>query len=46
MKMLHNVLEFFKNLPAKNCSECGQQMDEQHECYGNKCDKCMGISEL
>ncbi|RLQ97275.1 protein YhfH [Falsibacillus albus] len=44
--MLHNVVEFFKNLPAKHCSECGEQINEQHECYGNKCDKCMGVNEL
>ncbi|PLR97718.1 protein YhfH [Bacillus sp. T33-2] len=39
--MLDNVVEFFRNLPAKNCVECGEQIKEQHECYGNKCDSCL-----
>ncbi len=38
--MLINVIEFFKNLPAKKCVDCGDNIEEQHECYGNKCDKC------
>ena len=38
--MLINVIEFFKNLPAKKCATCGEEIVEQHECYGNKCDKC------
>lgn len=38
--MLENVIEFFKKLPPKSCTECGSHVDEQHECYGTKCDKC------
>ncbi|WP_069201769.1 protein YhfH [Bacillus niameyensis] len=38
--MIESILEFFKNLPPKKCSECGEAIVEQHECYGNKCDKC------
>ena len=38
--MLVNIIEFFKNLPAKTCVTCGEVIEEQHECYGNKCDKC------
>ncbi|MCJ8005946.1 protein YhfH [Lederbergia wuyishanensis] len=38
--MIENVIEFFKNLPAKKCTECGEKITEQHECYGTKCDKC------
>lgn len=38
--MIENVIEFFKNLPAKVCITCGKEIDEQHECYGNKCDSC------
>lgn len=38
--MLENVIEFFKNLPAKTCAECGKEIEEQHECYSNKCDEC------
>ncbi|WP_342513021.1 protein YhfH [Sporosarcina sp. FSL K6-1522] len=38
--MLENVIEFFKNLPDKVCITCGKKIEEQHECYGNKCDAC------
>ncbi|MET0960124.1 MAG: protein YhfH [Psychrobacillus psychrotolerans] len=38
--MLENVIEFFRNLPAKKCATCGDTIEEQHECYGNHCDKC------
>lgn len=38
--MLVNVIEFFKNLPAKECNTCGEEIAEQHECYNNTCDKC------
>lgn len=35
-----NVLEFFYNLPDKNCHECGQAIREKADCYGNICDEC------
>ena len=38
--MLENIVEFFKNLPAKVCIACGKEIEEQHECYGNQCDSC------
>lgn len=38
--MLENVIEFFKNLPPKKCTQCGEKIEEQHECYGTTCDKC------
>ncbi|MFJ7971897.1 protein YhfH [Psychrobacillus sp. NPDC096389] len=41
--MLENVLEFFRNLPKKNCATCGETIEEQHECYGNQCDKCNNL---
>ncbi|MFT4414816.1 protein YhfH [Fredinandcohnia humi] len=41
--MLVKSTEFFKNLPPKKCAECGNNIDEQHECYGNKCDNCNQI---
>ncbi|MBS4193594.1 protein YhfH [Lederbergia citri] len=41
--MLENVIDFFKNLPAKKCTECGEKIAEQHECYGTKCDQCSEI---
>ena len=39
--MIENVVEFFRNLPAKVCTDCGKAMSEQHECYGSKCDSCL-----
>ncbi|WP_110114359.1 protein YhfH [Bacillus sp. CGMCC 1.16541] len=41
--MLEKMTEFFKNLPTKKCMECGKDMEEQHECYGNKCDNCLDV---
>lgn len=41
--MLIKSSEFFKSLPAKKCIECGKEMNEQHECYGNKCNDCLLI---
>ncbi|RAK19500.1 YhfH-like protein [Anoxybacillus vitaminiphilus] len=41
--MLIKSSEFFKNLPPKKCIECGQEMEEQHECYGNKCNECLQV---
>ncbi|MBD8067623.1 protein YhfH [Bacillus sp. PS06] len=41
--MLIKSTEFFKNLPAKKCTDCGKEIAEQHECYGNTCDKCLQI---
>jgi hypothetical protein len=38
--MLENVIEFFRNLPEKQCATCGEKIEEQHECYGNQCDQC------
>jgi predicted nucleic acid-binding Zn ribbon protein len=41
--MLVKISEFFKNLPPKKCAECGKEIEEQHECYGNKCNDCLEI---
>ncbi|UOR13188.1 protein YhfH [Halobacillus amylolyticus] len=35
-----NVLEFFRNLPKKQCASCGNVIQEQADCYGNLCDEC------
>ncbi|HIS27919.1 MAG TPA: YhfH family protein [Candidatus Avamphibacillus intestinigallinarum] len=35
-----NVIEFFKTLPKKKCRHCGEEIEEQAECYGDYCDKC------
>lgn len=44
--MLENALEFFRNLPPKKCTDCGETIEEQHECYGNKCEKCQGVTTI
>lgn len=41
--MLENVVEFFKNLPEKHCTECGEKIEEQSECYANTCEKCNSL---
>ncbi|MEQ6377217.1 protein YhfH [Bacillaceae bacterium S4-13-58] len=35
-----SAIEFFKNLPRKKCSKCGNEMDEKADCYHNICDEC------
>ncbi|ANB60722.1 protein YhfH [Anoxybacteroides amylolyticum] len=42
--MLMKISEFFKNLPRKKCTDCGKEIEEQHECYGNKCNNCLGVT--
>lgn len=44
--MIQNIVEFFKNLPPKECVNCGNKIEEQHECYGNKCDSCLGVTDI
>lgn len=44
--MLGSIVDFFKNLPAKHCSNCGDTMDEQHDCYTDKCNTCLGLTDL
>ncbi|MFJ7745653.1 protein YhfH [Peribacillus sp. NPDC097295] len=39
--MIQSSVEFFKNLPQKQCMDCGKKIEEQHECYGNQCDHCL-----
>ncbi|HLR11958.1 MAG TPA: protein YhfH [Sporosarcina sp.] len=38
--MIENVVEFFKNLPAKLCKSCGNEMEEQFDCYTHTCEEC------
>ncbi|WP_226576803.1 protein YhfH [Halobacillus litoralis] len=35
-----NIVEFFRNLPKKHCSNCGNVIQEKADCYGNICDDC------
>ncbi|MBQ4841594.1 YhfH family protein [Bacillus safensis] len=44
--MLGKITEFFRNLPSKKCSKCGNDLMEQHECYGNECEECSQVSYL
>lgn len=37
---LISVIEFFRNLPPKQCTKCGHEIDEMHESYTNQCEKC------
>ncbi|THD16824.1 YhfH family protein [Anoxybacillus ayderensis] len=42
--MLEKMSEFYKKSPPKTCCECGKEMEEQHECYGNVCVHCLNVS--
>ena len=44
--MVKSIVEFFKNLPTKKCTECGNKIEEQADCYGNTCDHCLGLHDL
>lgn len=36
-----NPMEFFRNLPSKQCPECGDMVHEQAESYLMECDRCL-----
>lgn len=38
-------VEFFKSIPAKQCSECGAPVFEQAESYLMECDRCLSKNE-
>ena len=40
-----NPMEFFRSLPPKQCTECGEQIIEQAESYLLECDRCLSKSE-
>ncbi|GAA0471344.1 protein YhfH [Alkalibacillus silvisoli] len=42
--MLMSPVQFFRNLPKKQCVVCKQDMVEQADCYTNKCEKCNTIN--
>lgn len=44
--MVKSIVEFFRNLPVKKCTDCGKTIEEQADCYGNKCDHCLGMHDL
>ncbi|WP_082306886.1 protein YhfH [Bacillus sp. FJAT-27245] len=39
--MLVNPIEFFRNLPQKQCATCGSAIPEQAESYLCECDSCL-----
>ena len=43
IKMMN--LEFYRNLPKKECRECGCEIKEQHESYLYECEHCMRSQE-
>ena len=44
--MVKNIIEFFRNLPAKKCTKCGNEIEEQADCYGNTCNHCLDLHDL
>jgi hypothetical protein len=43
--MLMSPVEFFRTLQKKQCSECGQHMEEQAESYFMECEHCLAKKE-
>ena len=39
--MLQSSVDFFRNVPKKECCECGQIIEEQAESYLMECDYCL-----
>ncbi|WP_208590421.1 protein YhfH [Gracilibacillus suaedae] len=37
---MKSIVEFFRNIPRKKCSKCGNDIVEQADCYHNICDSC------
>ncbi|CAH0347243.1 MULTISPECIES: protein YhfH [unclassified Bacillus (in: firmicutes)] len=40
MQMI-SPIEFFRSLPPKQCTECGESIVEQAESYLMECDRCL-----
>ena len=40
-----NPMEFFRSLPPKQCSTCGDAVIEQAESYLSECDRCLSKHE-
>nr|WP_274379929.1 protein YhfH [Halalkalibacillus sediminis] len=36
-------MQFFRNLPKKLCTSCKKPMEEQADCYTNRCEKCSPV---
>lgn len=42
--MLIKMSDFYKELPCKKCESCNKEVEEQHECYINKCKECLKVN--
>jgi predicted Zn-ribbon and HTH transcriptional regulator len=40
-KRITNLTMFYKHLPPKICTDCGYEIEEQHESYMTKCERCL-----
>ncbi|MGJ7921562.1 protein YhfH [Neobacillus sp. LXY-4] len=43
--LMKSPVEFYRQLPYKVCSECGEHMTEQAESYLQECDRCLSKKE-
>ncbi|PRO64439.1 protein YhfH [Alkalicoccus urumqiensis] len=38
--MMMSSVEFFRSLPPKQCTKCGNVLNEMHESYVQQCEEC------
>lgn len=38
-------LDFYKNIPKKECCKCGEYFEEQAESYSHECESCFRLRE-
>ncbi|RXT07845.1 protein YhfH [Ammoniphilus sp. CFH 90114] len=38
--MIQSTTEFFRMLPSKCCTKCGNKINEQADCYTVTCEDC------
>jgi len=39
------ISEFYRKLPPKLCTTCGNPIEEQHESYLHQCERCMNLDQ-
>ncbi|MCY8606761.1 protein YhfH [Bacillus sonorensis] len=44
--MSGKITDYIRHPPATKGAGCGREMEEQHECYGNTCCKCLKLNDL
>ena len=42
LALIESSIEFFKNLPPKECKNCGETMEDMADCYSHCCEECEG----